>query len=129
MDCAAEESLVRMRLGELNGVKSLEFNLPAKQLVVYHEAAVQEVEAALASLELGVSHCGTETVEAATTNNISSDSLNVQASMMRLKWEMAIGKNHARAARLTLRQLSHWCSSELRNRGRDPKHQLPVTTV
>ena len=68
MDCAAEESLVRMRLGELNGVKSLEFNLPAKQLVVYHEAAVQEVEAALASLELGVSRCGTETVEAATTN-------------------------------------------------------------
>ena len=68
MDCGAEESLVRMRLGELSGIKSLEFNLPAKELVVYHETALREVEAALASLELGARRCTTESVEAATSD-------------------------------------------------------------
>jgi len=65
MDCAAEENLVRMRLGDMGRVQTLEFDLHAKRVTIYHDAAVHEIEAALASLDLGASHVGTETVEEA----------------------------------------------------------------
>ena len=65
MDCAAEENLVRMRLGEIGGVESLEFDLRSKEVTVYHDGAAHEIEAALVSLDLGASHIGTETVEEA----------------------------------------------------------------
>ena len=65
MDCAAEENLVRMRLGDMGRVKTLEFDLPAKEVTVYHDAAVHEIEAALASLDLGASHLRSENVEEA----------------------------------------------------------------
>lgn len=65
MDCAAEENLVRMRLGDIGRVTTFEFDLPANEVTVYHDTAVHEIEAALASLDLGASHLATETVEEA----------------------------------------------------------------
>ena len=53
MDCAAEESLVRMKLGSLEAVRSLDFDLPARKVVVYHEGELGEIESALGQLGLG----------------------------------------------------------------------------
>ncbi len=53
MDCAAEESLVRMKLDGVDAVRSLEFDLSARRVAVYHEGQLGEVETALGQLGLG----------------------------------------------------------------------------
>ena len=53
MDCAAEESLVRLKLGGVSAVRSLEFDLSARRVAVYHEGQLGEIEGALGQLGLG----------------------------------------------------------------------------
>lgn len=53
MDCAAEENLVRMQLDGLAAVKSLDFDLSARKVAVYHEGGLGEIERALTQLGLG----------------------------------------------------------------------------
>ena len=53
MDCAAEESLVRMQLDGMAAVKSLEFDLSSRKVAVYHEGQLGEIESALGQLGLG----------------------------------------------------------------------------
>ena len=50
MDCAAEENLVRLKLDELGAVRSLDFNLSARNVTVYHEGQPNEIEHALGQL-------------------------------------------------------------------------------
>ena len=50
MDCAAEENLVRLKLDELGAVRSLDFNLLARNVTVYHEGQPNEIEHALGQL-------------------------------------------------------------------------------
>ncbi|MCX7783417.1 MAG: cation transporter [Meiothermus sp.] len=59
MDCAAEESLVRIRLEPVSQVRSLEFDLPARKLTVYHQGGLSEIELALQGLGLGARLVGT----------------------------------------------------------------------
>ena len=64
MDCAAEERLVRMKFDGAPGVEHLDFDLPARRLVVYHTGEAAPVGAALGTLGLGERQVGeTETVE------------------------------------------------------------------
>lgn len=53
MDCPSEERMIRLALAELDGVASLEFDLPGRRLVVVHGAAVEEIVRRLAPLGLG----------------------------------------------------------------------------
>lgn len=53
MDCAAEEQLVRMALDEVDEVRGLRFDLPARTLCVWHEGAAPVVTRRLDSLSLG----------------------------------------------------------------------------
>ncbi|MDZ5455704.1 MULTISPECIES: heavy metal translocating P-type ATPase [Azohydromonas] len=51
MDCPTEEALIRDRLGRVEGVQQLDFNLMQRTLDVHHAlATAQPVEAALASI-------------------------------------------------------------------------------
>ncbi|EKD96803.1 MAG: hypothetical protein ACD_23C01248G0003, partial [uncultured bacterium] len=51
MDCRSEEALIRERLGALDGVSTLAFDLPRRTLFVTHEAqALGPVEATLAEI-------------------------------------------------------------------------------
>lgn len=59
MDCSSEENLVRMALGGKDGIKSLAFDLPARQLKVVHTTAPDQVLAALQPLNLGAKLHGT----------------------------------------------------------------------
>lgn len=55
MDCSAEDNLVRMAMGGQEGVRSLNFDLPARQLKVVQTVPADQVLAALQSLNLGAS--------------------------------------------------------------------------
>jgi len=53
MDCAAEENLVRMQLDGFEQVRSLDFDLSKRQVAVFHEGPLGEIESALKGLGLG----------------------------------------------------------------------------
>ena len=77
MDCAAEESLVRMQLDGVAAVKSLDFDLSARKVAVYHEGQLGEIESALKQLGLG-----SKLVETGETEEAASES----AQQRRLLW-------------------------------------------
>lgn len=55
MDCAAEENLVRMQLGSVAAVKSLDFDLSVRKVAVYHDGQLDVIENTLGKLNLGSS--------------------------------------------------------------------------
>lgn len=65
MDCAAEESLVRMQLDGVGAVRSLDFDLSARKVSVYHEGELSSIETALGQLGLGSELLGTEQTDEA----------------------------------------------------------------
>lgn len=60
MDCSSEENLVRMALGGKPGVRSLAFDLPARELKVLHSTSAEQVLSALQPLNLGAALRRTE---------------------------------------------------------------------
>ncbi len=63
MDCSAEEQMVRMQLEPLPQVERLDFDLPARQLTVYHRDVATPVTQALHQLKLGDQLLTTEAAE------------------------------------------------------------------
>ena len=63
MDCAAEEQLVRMKLGDLEGVKHLAFNLASRTVFVTHTGDGVAIEQAMRELNLGASLIKREEVD------------------------------------------------------------------
>lgn len=53
MDCPSEERMIRLALADLDGVDSLEFDLPGRSLVVVHTVTTDEINRRLAPLGLG----------------------------------------------------------------------------
>ena len=54
MDCPSEESLIRLKLGGINGIHGLSFDLEKRELTVAHEAQILEnLSTQLESLKLG----------------------------------------------------------------------------
>ena len=58
MDCGAEEQLVRLCLGELDGIDAVTVDLDQRQISVEHRLEPFTVEAALRTLDLGATHLG-----------------------------------------------------------------------
>jgi Co/Zn/Cd efflux system component len=52
MDCPAEEQLIRLKLAGLSAVVSLEFDIPARKLVVLHTGEVAEIQRFIDALDL-----------------------------------------------------------------------------
>ena len=52
MDCPSEENLIRMQLDNVETVKSLDFDIPNRQLVVLHEGELDKIEKSIKSLNL-----------------------------------------------------------------------------
>jgi len=53
MDCASEESLIRMKLEGLSSIKSLIFQIENRKLTVFHSEENPEIEQCLKELNLG----------------------------------------------------------------------------
>ncbi|MEL1240395.1 cation transporter [Flavobacterium flavipallidum] len=72
MDCPSEEQLIRMKLQNLDTVKSLEFDIPNRKLDVYHNENPGAILSALEALNLNTTLISTEesqAVFATDTNN------------------------------------------------------------
>lgn len=65
MDCPSEENIVSMALRGKEGIQTLAFDLPARELRVLHTSPAGEVLVALVSLNLGATLKGTEPASAA----------------------------------------------------------------
>lgn len=53
MDCPSEENLIRMKLDGIISIKNLDFDIPNRQLSVYHDGAIDQIEQAIDELNLG----------------------------------------------------------------------------
>lgn len=60
MDCPSEEQLIRMKLQPHEEVKSLDFDIPNRKLMVYHNGNLEPVFAALGTLNLDTTLISTE---------------------------------------------------------------------
>lgn len=73
MDCPSEEQIIRMKLQNITDVKSLEFDIPNRQLIVYHNGEVETILSTLEALNFGTTLISTENSEN-TFENESSES-------------------------------------------------------
>ncbi|HEY1033255.1 MAG TPA: cation diffusion facilitator family transporter [Flavipsychrobacter sp.] len=55
MDCPSEEQLIRMKLEPYAEVKKLEFDIPNRMLVIYHDGQTDNIVQAISGLNLGSS--------------------------------------------------------------------------
>ncbi|KXX71837.1 cation diffusion facilitator family transporter [Flammeovirga sp. SJP92] len=53
MDCPSEETLIRMKLDGILEIKNLDFDIPNRQLTVYHNGSLESIEEAIIDLNLG----------------------------------------------------------------------------
>jgi Co/Zn/Cd efflux system component len=53
MDCLSEENLIRIKLDEIEAIKNLEFDIPARKLTVFHTGELNLIEEAISDLKLG----------------------------------------------------------------------------
>ena len=60
MDCPSEENLIRMKLDGILEVKNLDFNIPNRELTIFHEGGLETIENAIAELNLGDKKLRTE---------------------------------------------------------------------
>lgn len=53
MDCPSEENLIRMKLNGIEEILNLEFDIPSRKLIIYHDGKIEEIERAIFELNLG----------------------------------------------------------------------------
>ena len=53
MDCPSEESLIRMKLDVISGIKNLEFDISNRKLTVFHNGQLELIEKSIIELNLG----------------------------------------------------------------------------
>lgn len=47
MDCPSEENLIRLKLQSFTSIKSLEFDIPNRKLVVFHIENIEPIDLAI----------------------------------------------------------------------------------
>lgn len=63
MDCPSEENLIRIKLDEVSGIEHLEFNIPSRELYVYHIGNEAVIESKVLELNLGGKQTKSEIIE------------------------------------------------------------------
>lgn len=63
MDCPSEERMLRMKLEGKGAIKSLDFDLQNRQLTVYHNGELPDIESSIKELGLGSSLLTSEVAE------------------------------------------------------------------
>ena len=63
MDCPSEEQMVRMKLQGFEQIEKLEFDIPKRELKVYHNGQKDQLFSALESLNLDTTLISTEKTE------------------------------------------------------------------
>ncbi|MBN1350433.1 cation transporter [candidate division KSB1 bacterium] len=60
MDCPSEERLIRMQLDGISEIKHLEFDIPERKLIVFHDGQLERIENSIIGLNLGGKILSTE---------------------------------------------------------------------
>ncbi len=60
MDCPSEENLIRMKLEGIPCIINLDFDIPNRELAIYHRGEPDQIERAIAELGLGSKKISTE---------------------------------------------------------------------
>lgn len=63
MDCPSEENLIRIKLDGISQIKNLDFDIPNRKLIVFHDGQVEEIENSISDLNLGGSLLSTGQTE------------------------------------------------------------------
>ena len=60
MDCPSEENLIRMKLDGISSIKNLDFDIPNRKLIVFHNGQIDLIENSINELKLGGKKISTE---------------------------------------------------------------------
>tara|TARA_R110002049_G_scaffold6484_2_gene40712 strand:+ start:16132 stop:16380 length:249 start_codon:yes stop_codon:yes gene_type:complete len=52
LDCPSEENLIRMKLDEISSIANLDFDIPNRKLIVFHNGELDQIEKSLNALKL-----------------------------------------------------------------------------
>lgn len=63
MDCPSEENLIRMKLEGMPSIVNLDFDIPSRQLTVFHTDEVDQIEKSIRDLNLGGKRISTEATD------------------------------------------------------------------
>ena len=63
MDCPSEENLIRMKLDGISSIKNLDFDIPNRKLIVFHNGQIDIIENSINQLKLGEKKISTEQTE------------------------------------------------------------------
>jgi len=63
MDCSSEEQMIKMKLGDFQNIIKLEFDLPARKLIVFHSDEITMIHKAIDELNLNASLISSEDSE------------------------------------------------------------------
>jgi len=63
MDCPSEENIIRMKLDDLPNIEQLEFDIPGRELTVFHKGNLKQINERIESLNFDSSIIDTEEVE------------------------------------------------------------------
>ena len=74
MDCPSEEQLIRMKLSEIETISKLEFDIPNRKLLVFHDAELNRIITALDDLNLNTKLISSNHNEGEINVNEKSDS-------------------------------------------------------
>ena len=53
MDCPSEENLIRMKLDGISSINYLDFDIPNRNLIVFHNGQLEQIEKSIIELNLG----------------------------------------------------------------------------
>lgn len=63
MDCPSEENLIRMKLDGISSIKNLDFDIPNRKLIVFHNGQIDLIDNSINELKLGGKKISTEQTE------------------------------------------------------------------
>ena len=82
MDCPSEEHMIRMKLADLNNINSLDFDIPNRQLTVFHTDSYEQIFQRLDNLKFD-----TSIIDSISTDNFTTTTDNV-ARERKLLWQV-----------------------------------------
>ncbi|MCB2229887.1 cation transporter [bacterium] len=86
MDCPVEEQMIRMALSQIEGIRSLDFDLNTRSLVVWHSIDVGRVTDKLVGLKLGTELSESQSVSE--SEYLSQDSLQSDRHESQVLWTL-----------------------------------------
>lgn len=84
MDCPSEEQMIRMKLADITSINALNFDIPRRQLTVFHTGSYDVIYQKIDSLNFN-----TSLVESVSADNVSTKN-NTTGTERKLLWQVLI---------------------------------------